>query len=148
MAFFLKKSKLNGVSQIAVNYQTAIVDIWIDEIPSVKKNLFSKEKTTNLIVRNRPHGKLEMVDSHCVPLSTKIFFLRRVSVPAEKAETKPFQEPFLWQCRLKLRDPKALFTKNGYLSHGNMLKIGTRINLEGQFYRVDGFIVNVYQEKN
>lgn len=139
------KLKTTGVSKAIKGNESIILDLWLDEVPSTNANLFKAGDYTNLVVRNRPHGKLQIVSSNCVPLSTDRFYIRRVSIPTVKAEAnqEAFQEPFLWQCRLTLLDKEALSTNNGYLSHGNQLKIGSRISLEGVIYRVDGFIVNI-----
>jgi hypothetical protein len=145
--FVSSKLKLGGVSKAIEGSESVVLDLWLDEIPSTNAELFKTGDTTNLLVRNRPHGKLEILSSHCVPLSTDRFYLRRVSVPTQQAKEEAFQEPFLWQCRLTLRDPSALSTANGYLSQGNQLKIGSRIALEGVLYRVDGYIVNIKPEK-
>ncbi len=147
-AFFFRQFKMSGVNKVVKGNEAVILDIWLDEIPSTRNDLFEKGKFANLIIRNRPHGKLEIVDYNCVSLSTDRFYLRRVSVPTVEAPTQEeaFKEPFLWQCRLTLKDNEALSTVNGYMSHGNQLKIGTRIALEDALYRVDGFIVNVKPE--
>jgi hypothetical protein len=142
-AFLFKKLKISGVNKAIKGVEAVNLDLWLSEVPSTHKDLFSKEEYTNLIIRNRPHGKLKIVSSHCVPLSTDRYFVRRVSIPTQEATTEPFKEPFLWQCRLTLQDKEALNTSNGYLSRGNQLKIGTRISLEGQLYRVDGYIVDL-----
>ena len=151
-AFLLKKNRLTGVSQIIVNPRSILIDLWINELPSARKELFEIGKKTKLIVRNRPHGELEIVSSQCiplVPLTNEYFLLHKISkVNSVSVKTiTPEQETLLWQCRLKLRDRKALFTQNGYLSQGNLLKIGSKINIEGQLYRLNGFIVDVYLEK-
>ncbi|MDX1917874.1 MAG: DUF4330 family protein [Candidatus Caenarcaniphilales bacterium] len=145
LAFWLTKSRQTGISQIVKGDKAIILDLWIDEVPSLRGDLFESGADTDLIVRNRPHGKLKIQSAQCVPLSTDRFYLRRVSIPTQKAppEAMPFREPFLWQCRLTLLDPEALSTANGYLSHGNQLKIGNNIALEGPAYRVDGFIVDI-----
>jgi Domain of unknown function (DUF4330) len=140
------KLKLGGVSKSIQGSESIILDLWLDEVPSTTGELFKNSDYTNLLVRNRPHGKLQIVNSRCVPLSTDRYYIRRVSIPTEQAKGEAFEEPFLWQCRLTLRDPHALSTANGYLSQGNQLKIGSRIALEGKIYRVDGYIVNVKPE--
>jgi hypothetical protein len=144
--YFANKLKLNGVSKAIKGYEPVILDLWLDEVQSTTGNLFKNGDYTNLIIRNRPHGKLQIVSSLCVPLSSDRFYLRRVSVPTVQSNAEPFQEPFLWQCRLTVRDPHSLSTENGFLSQGNQLKVSTRIALEGPLYRVDGFIVNVTPE--
>jgi len=143
------KLKLNGVSKAIKGNESIILDLWLDEVPSTNANLFQSGQYTNLMVRNRPHGKLQIVSSRCVPLSADRFYLRRVSIPTNTVppQEEAFQEPFLWQCRLTLLDQEALSTNNGYISHGNQLKIGTRISLEAALYRVDGFIVNITSKK-
>ncbi len=144
--FAWSKLKVGGVSKAIKGTESVILDLWLDEVPSTNAELFKKGEYTNLLIRNRPHGKLQIVDSHCVPLSTDRYYVRRVSVPTIEAKGEAFDEPFLWQCRLTLRDNQALSTANGYLSHGNQLKISSRIALEGVLYRVDGYIVNVKPE--
>lgn len=147
LGFISSKAKLTGVSNAIKGTDPVILDLWLSEIPSTNGDLFKNGEYSDLIIRNRPHGKLKIVGSHCVPLSTDRYYLRRVSVPTVEANQEPFKEPFLWQCRLTLRDDQAILTTNGYLSHGNQLKIGTRISLEAPLYRVDGYIVNLISEK-
>jgi hypothetical protein len=143
LAFGYKKLKIGGINKAVKGSEIVNLDLWLSEVPSTHKDLFINGEFTNLIVRNRPHGKLKIVSSHCVPLSTDRYFLRRVSIATQQATQLPFNEPFLWQCRLSLEDKEALNTVNGYLSHGNQLKIGTRISLEAALYRVDGYIVDL-----
>lgn len=144
--FVSSKLKVSGISKSIQGSESVILDLWLDEIPSTNGKLFESGDSTNLLVRNRPHGKLEIISSHCVPLSTDRFYIRRVSIDTKEAKGEAFEEPFLWQCRLTLRDSQALSTANGYLSQGNQLKIGSRIALEGKLYRVDGYIVNIKPE--
>jgi hypothetical protein len=146
LGFAFSKLKLGGINKSIKDYEPVVLDLWLDEIPTTKQDLFKEGDYTNLIIRNRPHGKLQILGSKCVPLSTDRYYVRRVSVPTAEAKEAAFQEPFLWQCRLTLRDNHALNTANGYLSQGNQLKVGTRISLEGVVYRVDGYIVNVTPE--
>lgn len=141
--FLYGKLKLGGINKAIKGSEIVNLDLWLSEVPSTHKDLFANGDYSNLIVRNRPHGKLKIVSSFCVPLSTDRYYERRVSIPTKEAATEPFTEPFLWQCRLLLEDKEALSTTNGYLSHGNQLKIGTRISLEGALYRVDGYIVDL-----
>ncbi|MDX1919874.1 MAG: DUF4330 family protein [Candidatus Caenarcaniphilales bacterium] len=146
--FLYSKFKVGGINKAIKGSETVNLDLWLSEVPSTHKDLFIEGEFSNLIIRNRPHGKLKIISSNCIPLSTDRYFLRRVSIPTVAANTEPFKEPFLWQCRLTLQDKEALSTTNGYLSHGNQLKIGTRISLEGALYRVDGYIVDLLPEKN
>ncbi len=143
VGFILNKTKNTGVSKSIKGTESIILDLWLHEVASTKSDLFKNGEYTNLIVRNRPHGKLQIQDAQCAPLSTKEFFARRYSIPTEEYKDGFFKEPYLWQCRLTLLDNEALTTSNGYLSHGNHLKIGKRIALEGIEYRVDGYIVNI-----
>ena len=148
IGFTLNKLKNTGVSKSIKGTESISLDLWLDEVPTTNSKLFTNNDYTNLIIRNRPHGKLKITSSNCIPLTTKRFYLRRVSIPTDdEPMTEPFAEPFLWQCRLTLLDNQALSTENGYLSHGNQLKMGTRISLEGANYRVDGFIVNIQPTK-
>jgi hypothetical protein len=145
IGFIANKIKMTGVSKAIKGTDTVMIDIWLDEVPTTNGSFLRNGQKASLIIRNRPHGDLEIVESKCVPLSTDRFYLRRVSIPTKEAETvTPFDEPFLYQCRLLLKDDQAIHTSSGgYLSHGNPLKTGNRISLEGTTYRVDGFIVDL-----
>ena len=140
-SLLLTKVKLTGITQKIQATKPITLDIWVSELVSTRKDLFKVGETTNLIIRNRPHGKLKITDVQCTELSFKRYYFKRLGVEANEVETP--MEPIIWQCRLKLTDPNAYQTPNGFVSNGNQLKVANRVNLEGALYYVDGYIVDI-----
>ena len=143
IGFWTNKLKITGIHRSIQGRDSILIDLWLDKVPSTNNHLFKNGAKTNLLVRNRPHGKLEIISSYCEPLSTELYYLHRANIPGIKPQGKVFQKPYLWQCRLTLHEPHALKTANGYVSGGNQFKIGSYIALEAPLYRVDGYIVNI-----
>jgi len=145
--FFLTKLKVTGVSKAVLNAESVVLEVWVDKIKSHRPatELFVEGEYLNLLVRNRPHGKLKIISDECslLPLSS---FYREASEDIDI--TKIQEEKLLWQCLIKLQDDQVLKTKDGYISHGNKLKISNMVALEGSLYYVKGHIVDIYEAED
>ncbi len=143
LGFFLTKYKVRGITHTIKGTETIILDLWIDYIITNKKDIFKTGEYAELMVRNRPHGKLKILEVNCKELDTRIYYLKNIGIDLRR---KSGLEPIFLQCRMKLEDKDALSTTNGYLSHGNLIKIASNITLEGKYYYVKGFIVDILKK--
>lgn len=141
LGYFVTKLQLRGINKVIHDGKdTVFIELWIDYVISDKSNLFKEGDYTNLIIRNRPHGKLKIHKVNCSDVSYSKYYLKHYGLPLDQ---KTGLEPSIQQCKITLLDNTAQITTNGYLSRGNKLKIGNKITIEGMYYNMRGFIVDL-----
>lgn len=143
IVYFLLKSNVgHNISNIVQqDKQTVNINIWIEHIATDSPdNLFQIGEHANLIIRNRPHGKLLIKNINCQDLKIQQYYLKRYGVIPNSQLTN---QPAIFQCLITLQDNNTIETSNGYLSNGNQLKIGNRIHIEGKLYSLQGSITGI-----
>lgn len=144
-AYLMTKSKGNGITKVIQGSETIVLDVWIDELASQKPDLVKKDDYVDIMIRNRPHGKLKITEAVCEDLPIESHYVKKFGVGITSSSMKV--QPKFYQCRIKLEDKGALVTANGYLSHGNQVKIFSRVDLEGKLYQAKGYIVDINEVK-
>lgn len=89
-----------------------------------------ESETTNVIIRNQPHGQVRIKDVKKLP--------RSQAVPQPDGTVKAFPDPrpemdYTIDMLITLEDD-ALITDNGPVVGNSPVKIGTQIQIEGELY--------------
>ena len=101
---------------------------------------FEGEKPTDIVIRNQPAGKVEIIESQLLPRTT--------AVPQPDGTVKALPDPrpeidMLRDMLLTLRG-KAEITNSGVvLDSSKKIKIGSSIQLQGNMYDFNGTIVAI-----
>ncbi|MEL6440054.1 MAG: DUF4330 domain-containing protein [Cyanobacteria bacterium J06621_8] len=101
---------------------------------------FQQEKQTNIVIRNQPAGKVEIVDSQLLPRTTA------VPQPDGTVKALPDPRPEVTMIRdmLMTLKGKAEVTNNGVVLGGSKkIKIGSSIQLQGNLYDFNGTIIAI-----
>ncbi len=91
-----------------------------------------------ITIRNVPYTKLKIVDMDAQPRMTLI------NTPKGPAPVVDISMPNLFDMIVKLED-KAKKTSDGYVAGGNKIKMGIPVVIEGEKYKYQGTISNVYE---
>jgi hypothetical protein len=109
------------------------------ENPKTLKSELEEKKTTQLIIRNQPHGQVNVQAVELIP--------KTVSVPQPdgsviaKPDPRP-EERFATDWLITLGG-EAKITDSGAVLGNNKIKIGTTVELEGFSYNFRGSIVEI-----
>ena len=109
------------------------------ENPQTLQSELEEKKTTQLIIRNQPHGQVEVKSAEQIP--------RTVAVPQPdgsviaKPDPRP-EERFVTDWLITLAGD-AKMTDDGAVLGSNKVKVGTTVELEGFSYNFRGSIVEV-----
>ena len=123
-----------SVAQVGGNTKPVEVDVMVRGLTvSDPEGLFQTLKnseTTNVIIRNQPHGQVEIKDVIKLP--------RSQAVPQPDGTVKSFPDPrpeldYTIDMLITLAD-NALITENGPVVGNSPVKIGTQIQIEGDLY--------------
>jgi hypothetical protein len=123
-----------SVAQVGGNTKPVEVDVMVRGLTvSDPEGLFQTLKnseTTNVIIRNQPHGQVEIKDVIKLP--------RSQAVPQPDGTVKAFPDPrpeleYTIDMLITLAD-NALITENGPVVGNSPVKIGTQIQIEGDLY--------------
>lgn len=101
---------------------------------------FTPDKKADIIVRNQPAGKVELIDSQVLPRTTP------VPQPDGTVKALPDPRPEVEMIRdlLLTLGSRAEVTDSGYvLSGSKKIKIGSSIQLQGNIYDFSGTIVAI-----
>jgi hypothetical protein len=107
--------------------------------PEILQKEFEEKKTTKLIIRNQPHGQVDVKSVEFIP--------NTVAVPqpdgtvTAKPDPRP-EEKFETDWLITLAGD-ARVTDNGAVFGNNKVKIGTTVELEGFSYNFRGSIINL-----
>ena len=91
-----------------------------------------------ITIRNVPYTKLKIVDTQTQERMTY------VNTPKGTTVAPDVSMPNLVDCIIKLED-KAKKTADGYVAGGNKIKMGIPVVVEGEKYKYQGTISNVYE---
>jgi len=101
-------------------------------------NKFQSEKKTKIIIRNQPHGEIDIKSIRQLP--------RTIAVPQPDGSVKALPDPrpeiFSIDLLMTLAG-KAQVTKDGAIMGGSKVKIGTSVELEGIDYNFNATVIGV-----
>lgn len=101
---------------------------------------FEREKKSDIVIRNQPAGKVEILASKLLPRTTP------VPQPDGTVKALPDPRPEITMIRdmLLTLEGKAEFTNNGIvLDSSKKIKIGSSIQLQGDVYDFNGTIIAI-----
>lgn len=122
-----------------VEVQILIRGLGVANLDSLIKE-FEREKQADIIIRNQPAGKVDIIASKLLPRTTP------VPQPDGTVKALPDPRPEITMIRdmLMTLGGKAEVTSNGILLGGSKkIKIGSSIQLQGDVYDFNGTIVAI-----
>lgn len=106
--------------------------------PEALINQFTKQKKTNLIIRNQPYGQLDIKSVKPLP--------RTLAIPQPDGSVKALPDPrpdaFSTDMLITLGG-QATITKDGPVLGNSKIKIGTTVELEGMNYDFNASVVEL-----
>ncbi len=122
-----------------VEVQILIRGLGVSNLDSLIKE-FEREKQADIVIRNQPAGKVDIVASKLLPRTTP------VPQPDGTVKALPDPRPEITMIRdmLLTLQGKAEVTNNGIVLDGSKkIKIGSSIQLQGDVYDFNGTIVAI-----
>lgn len=138
LAVFKKKnfSNLPIEKEVTINFEVFFRGVTMSSASAP----FRVGEDAFITIRNVPYTKLKIVDMIGRP--------RMTFVPAKNEQGYAYIEdvsmPNLYDMLVKLED-KAKKTQDGYVAGGNKIKMGIPVVIEGEKYKYQGTISNVYE---
>jgi hypothetical protein len=132
-----------SVAQLGVRVQPIEVDLMVRGLtvadPQGLMDNLESEGKTNVIIRNQPHGQVNVKEVKPLP--------RTVAVPQPDGSVKPLPDPrpeldFTTDMMITLKGD-AQITNDGPVMSNNKIKIGTPLEIEGKTYRFNASVVGV-----
>ncbi len=136
LAVFKKKDFSNLPVEKEVTIQ---FDVFFRGITTSTPDIpFKPDEDTFITIRNVPYTKLKIVDADAMERMTY------VNTPKGPTVAPDVSSPNLIDAIVKLED-KAKKTSDGYVCGGNKIKMGIPVVIEGEKYKYQGTISNVYE---
>ena len=137
-ALFVFKKK--NFSNLPIEKETKIqFDVFFRGITlSTPEMPFVAGDDTFITIRNVPYTKLKIVDAEAQERMTYLL------TPKGPQVVPDVSMPNLVDCIVKLEDT-AKKTSDGYVAGGNKIKMGIPVVIEGERYKYQGTISNVYE---
>jgi hypothetical protein len=106
--------------------------------PAELINQFNKQKKTSIIIRNEPHGQIDIKSVKELP--------RTILVPQQNGTVKELPDPrsnsFSTDMLMTLSG-QATLTKDGAVLGNSKIKIGTPVQLDGMDYNFNASVIDV-----
>ncbi|MEM7758381.1 MAG: DUF4330 domain-containing protein [Cyanobacteria bacterium P01_A01_bin.40] len=122
-----------------VEVQILVRGLGVTNLDSLMEE-FKREKQADIVIRNQPAGKVDIVASKLLPRTTP------VPQPDGTVKALPDPRPEITMIRdmLLTLEGKAEVTNNGIVLGGSKkIKIGSSIQLQGDVYDFNGTIVSI-----
>jgi hypothetical protein len=139
IGFFLAHKGYAGVNQVLKGQTTVSIDLFLPNVRSTNSELFKVGDKTALTVRNQP-----VYPPFTITAVKKTPRLVAFPSPGGKAlssfvdPSQPYANDYL----VTVSD-QAEITNDGYVIHGNKIKIGNQIEIEGFKYRIPGTVLDL-----
>lgn len=135
----LTKSIVAQTKLKPVEVQILVRGLGVSNLDSLMQE-FQREKQADIVIRNQPAGKVEIVASKLLPRTT--------AVPQPDGTVKALPDPrpeiTIIRDMLLTLEGKAEVTNNGIVLGGSKkIKIGSSIQLQGDVYDFNGTIVAI-----
>jgi hypothetical protein len=137
--FFLARKGYAGVNQVLKGQTTVSIDLFLPNLRSTDSQLFKVGDKTALTIRNQPvYPPFTITTVKRAP--------RLVGFPAPGGKTLSSfvdpSQPYASDYLVTVSD-QAEITNDGYVVHGNKIKVGNQIEIEGFKYRVGGIVLDI-----
>jgi hypothetical protein len=142
VGIFLFPGTGRSVAQINANAKPVEVDLMVRGLNVTNApdliNKFQTDKKTKIIIRNQPHGEIDIKSVKQLP--------RTVAVPQPDGSVKALPDPrpeiFSIDMLMTLAG-KAQVTQDGVIMGNSKIKIGTSVELEGIEYNFNATVIGV-----
>jgi hypothetical protein len=140
---FLLPGNSGSLAQVGTQTKPVEVDVMVRGLtvrdPKALLQSIEQEKKTNIIIRNQPHGTVDVLSVQSLP--------RTVAVPQPDGSVKPLDDPrpelnYTVDMMVTLGSP-AQILPDGVVIGNSKIKVGTQMELEGQTYRFNAPVVGV-----
>ena len=143
IGIFFLPGKTGSVAQIGVTTKPVEMDVLVRGLsvrnPNGLIKEFEKNKTANIIIRNQPHGEVEVTAVKRL--------VDELAVPQPDGTLKVLPDPRVedsYRLNMILTIAgKATMTETGPVLGNNKLKIGTSVELDGLLYNFNGSVIEV-----
>ena len=125
-----------------VEVQVLVRGLGVSDLASLTEE-FEREKQADIVVRNQPAGKVDIISSELLPRTTA------VPQPDGTVKALPDPRPEIEMIRdmLLTLQGKAEVTDSGVVLDGSKkIKIGSSIQLQGDVYDFSGTIISIVPE--
>ncbi|QIZ69970.1 DUF4330 domain-containing protein [Oxynema aestuarii] len=143
IGIFFFPGQTGSVAQVGVTTKPVEVDLIVRGLsvrdPQALLEEFREKGKTNIIIRNQPHGA---VDVKSIELLTKTLAIPQPD-GSVKALPDPRQEESFSSNLMITLGGRAQITENGPVLGNNKLKIGTPVELEGLTYNFNASVIDV-----
>ncbi len=142
IGFMLTRAGHAGVNKILQGQKVVNMDVYFIGLKTADTSLFKVGEKTALTIRNQPvYPPMTITKVKQWP--------RQIAFPAPSGKklvtftdpTQPLARDFL----VTISD-QAEVTRDGYVLHGNKIKVGNMVELEGFKYRMQGVVVDIQPE--
>ena len=135
----ITKGFVTKAQQKPVEIQILVRGLGVSDYDSLAAE-FTREKKADIVIRNQPAGKVEIVSSQVLPRTTP--------VPQPDGTVKALPDPrpeiVMISDILMTLQSNAEITKGGVLLDGSKkIKIGSSIQLQGSLYDFSGTVVSI-----
>ncbi|KOR37622.1 MULTISPECIES: DUF4330 domain-containing protein [Planktothricoides] len=143
IGIFFLPGKTGSVAQIGVTTKPVEMDVLVRGLsvrnPNGLIKEFEKNKKANIIIRNQPHGEVEVTAVKRL--------VDELAVPQPDGTLKVLPDPRVedsYRLNMILTIAgKATMTETGPVLGNNKLKIGTSVELDGLLYNFNGSVIEV-----
>lgn len=143
IGIFFLPGKTGSVAQIGVTTKPVEMDVLVRGLsvrnPNGLIKEFEKNKKANIIIRNQPHGEVEVTAVKRL--------VDELAVPQPNGTVKVLPDPRVedsYRLNMILTIAgKATMTETGPVLGNNKLKIGTSVELDGPLYNFNGSVIEV-----
>jgi hypothetical protein len=143
IGIFFLPGKTGSVAQIGVTTKPVEMDVLVRGLsvrnPNGLIKEFEKNKKANIIIRNQPHGEVEVTAVKRL--------IDELAVPQPNGTLKVLPDPRVedsYRLNMILTIAgKATMTETGPVLGNNKLKIGTSVELDGPLYNFNGSVIEV-----
>jgi Domain of unknown function (DUF4330) len=146
IGIFFLPGKTGSIAQVNVQTKTVEIDLLVKGLsvkqPKLLIENMKKDKKINLIIRNEPHGNIEIVDVKTVPI---ILLITQPDGSVKQIED-PRTETRLSSNFVMTLKSDAQVTDTGLVIANQKLKIGTTVELDGYDYNFRGSVIEIRQQ--
>jgi hypothetical protein len=137
--FFLAHAGYAGVNQVLKGQTTVSLDLFLPNVRTTDQSLFKTGDKTALTVRNQPVYPPFTITA--VKRTPRLIAFPSTGGKSLTSFTDPAQ-PYANDYLVTVSD-QAEITNDGYVIHGNKIKVGNQIDIEGFKYRVSGTVLDI-----
>lgn len=142
IGFGLARAGHAGVNKVVTGESKVAIDVYIVGLKTGDTNLFKVGEKSALTIRNQPvYPPFTITAVKHWPKQVTLLSADGKKAQAYADAAQPFAHDFL----VTISD-QAEVTKDGFVIHGNKIKVGNQVELESFKYRVQGVVLDIRPE--